>query len=313
MSPTKTLMLGIDANGNPVTPRVEILDDDSFAMVMVDPQADAWDDDGTESGAMRVRVVRGDVVPIPFDSGNYYAEIIGSATAAQQTTGVYTNPDGSGSSINVSVPAGLTQGMRIWVPFYGRAFGIRWRRDTATCPNISVIVDGQAVMVATGYSDRLTIEGLTTQMSTDAEARAMTHDHLAGGAHMAEIVIASDPSLTTTITLYGYLGDERAGYRQLPRLGHLFTTVAVPTTSTEIATGRATSLNMRSVRSVVYTNTSGAAVIVTVYNNTTVLWAKSIAAGDSAVLDFGSPISATANLKHMAGAAGVNYSVIGEY
>lgn len=278
----------------------------------------SWEDDGSEAGTISTRLVRGDLAPLPFDALQYYADLIGSATATYQTQGVWSNPDGSGTGVNVSVPAGLTQGVRIWLPFYGRGFGVRWRRDTATTAAISVAVNGQAVQVATGYLPLLTAEGLTTQFA-DAEARAVTHDHLANdGPHVAEIVVVSDPSATQTITLYGVLVDARAGNRTLPRLAQVQTASTLTTGAVEIPTGRGTSLAMRGIRKVLYANTSAGAVTVTVKNSTSVLKAFYLAAsgtaGDCAEFDPGESVAASANFTHQASAgSAVTATVIGVY
>lgn len=283
----------------------------------IDPQASGWYDDGSESGALRTREVRGDLVPIPFDPLQYYAELVGTATAAFQTTGVYSNPDGSATGINVSVPAGLTQGARLWVPFYGQAFGVRWRRDNSATDYISVTVDGVPVAVNTGTLPLLEAEGLTTQI-TDAEARAVTHEHLDPGVHVAEIAVVSDPSTTQSVTLYGLLLDSRAGYRPLPRVGQVQTASTLTTSAVEIPVGRGTALAMRAIRKVLYVNTSAAAVTVTVKNSTNTLKVLYLAAtgnaGDCGEFDPGSAIAASAAFTHQASAnTAVTATVIGEY
>lgn len=288
-----------------------------MSLISLDPQAIGWEDDGSDSGVVRTRLLRGDLVEVPFRSLQFYAELAGGATATYQSTGVYSNPDGSGTGINVSVPPGVATGagVRLWLPFSGRAFGVRWRRDRASMAAFSVAVDGQAVPVASGLIPRLVAEGLTTQI-TDAQARAVTHDALPDdGPHLAELAFVSDPGATSTVTVYGVLLDSRVGYRQLPRVGQVVSTTVLTASAVEIPANRGNVLTFRSLRKVIYANTTAGAITVTVKNGANTIWAKSIAANDTAELDFGGAgLAPSAAYTHQASAAAsVNATVIGEY
>jgi len=285
------------------------------SILSIDPQANGWRDDGSESGLIRTEHVRGNLVPIPFDALQYYAELSGGATATSAPTGVYSNPDGSGTGVNVSIPSGADAGVRLWMPFYGRGFGVRWRRDSGlTATNLSVVVDGEAVGVDTGNLPHLVAEAITTQI-TDAEARAITHPLLPNdGPHVAEIHVIRDPSATATITLYGFLLDERAGYRPLPRVAQMLTTTVLTAAAVEIPVGRGTALAMRAIRKVIYTNITAGPVTVTVKNGANTVWARSIPANETIEFDPGTAIAASSAFTHQASAAtSVNATVIGEY
>src|SRR5689334_17777387 len=106
-----------------------------------DLQANAWRDDGTESGVIRAAIETGDLVMRPFKGGQY--------------------ADDSGTSLIVStIQPGSLDGVMVRVPFWGRVFGVRWLRDN-TAPPFAVMIDGETY-TPPGYKDLiLTSEGLT--------------------------------------------------------------------------------------------------------------------------------------------------------
>lgn len=286
-----------------------------MSIIGIDPQIAGVMEDGSPTGAVRSILTRGNAVEVPFRALEYYADLAGGATAAFQTTGVYSNPDGSATGINISVPAAADAGVRLWVPFYGRLFGIRWRRDTgATASGITVTVDGVSTVVQPVVQlDHLTAEGITTQL-TDAKARAITHDNLThDGPHVAEIVVAANPTGNATVTLFGYLADTRAGYTPLPRLGHVVSTTTLTTSAVEIPMNRGNILAFRGLRKVIYTNTTATAATVTVRNGAATMWSAEIPANGTATFDPGG-VGASAAFTHLAStASAINATVIGEY
>lgn len=288
-----------------------------MSIIGIDPQIAGVVEDGSPGGAIRAVLTHGDAIDVPFRSLEYYAELTGGATAAYQTTGVYSNPDGSGTGLNISIPTDVTvgAGARIWLPFYGRIFGIRWRRDVgATATGISVTVDGVSVAVTpVAALTQLTDEGITTQI-TDTRARAITHRNLLDdGPHVAEIAIASVASVAATVTLYGYIADQRAGYQQLPRIAQVVSTTTLTAADVEIPVNRGNVLAFRAIKRVIYTNTTTGTITVTVKNGANIMWQAAIPATSSATFDPGG-VAASAAFTHAASAAtSVNATVIGEY
>lgn len=288
-----------------------------MSIIGIDPQIAGVIEDGSPGGAVRAVLTHGDAVEVPFRTLEYYAEVNGGAGATFQTTGLYSNPDGSGTGLSVTVPTDVTvgAGVRIWLPFYGRIFGVRWRRDAATTASgISVVVDGVAVAVTpVGLLPGLTDEGITTQIS-DTRARAITHRNLLDdGPHVAEITIGSVPSAVSTIMLYGYIADGRAGYQPLPRVAQVVSTTTLTASDVEIPANRSTALAFRAIRRVLYTNITAGPITVTVKNGASIMWQASIPANNSATFDPGG-VAASAAFTHAASAAAsVTATVIGEY
>lgn len=275
--------------------------------------ADAWVDDGHESGAARVRSVAAELVCYPFREGNYRAEVQGSAAITYQGGGFTANPEGLPRSLTIGVPAGTGNGARIYYPFHGRAFGVRWQSFN-TVPDFSVVVDGEAVRVP-GWLPQLADAGITTQV-IDSEAALLTHDNLDRGRHLAEIVVVAPPTGTTTLQLFGVLLDRGAGYAELPRVQHTLPPADVPTslTALTITSGSSAFPTARGVRGIIYTNTTGGALTVTLQYNSVQVWKKSIPADDSVTFDplglTNMLIGGTAGFAHIASGSGLKYTPI---
>lgn len=288
-------------------------------------------------GASRVIGVSGSgevqlsgLVRVPFNLGNLSISTTGaggSANASFSSALVGSNPDGSDTGIAVNMPAIAVgsppfNSCRIFVPFYGSTFGIRWRADSGvTATNIDVVVDGEAVGVDCTWppGPYPTLSGFNIASN---EAMAITHRNLqTTGLHTAEIII-NGPNVapTTVIVLHGILVDRSAGYGDLPRLGAIPTAVALTTTAVEIDTSRANAQQIaRGIRKVYYINTTAAPITVDIQFNAVsfkrIVLAATGTAGDSAEWDPGDIIGpmvasgAAALLKHKASAVGVNATV----
>jgi hypothetical protein len=188
-------------------------------------------------------------------------------------------------------------------PFYGRVFGIRHRFDS----NFSVSIDGVSYGEVAGKHSYLVNEGTSI---SDGESLIIIDDSLPDGVHYAEIMVVAPTSGTNTVVLFGYLAEERVGYSERPRTNYFIAPASVPTTSTAIARGSSPK-TLRSVRKIIYANTTASPITVSVYNNTTIMWTKSVPANDTIEFDFGEKTSVDVTLKHMASASGVNATVVG--
>lgn len=263
-----------------------------------------------------------DLVPVAWREGQYQVETFGSATASINKGTVQENSDGSSTSIFVSIPAGLNrngsgtpQGVRITIPFRGRAFGIRWARGRGN-PNIgdfSVLVDGvvypvpnrilstqdQSIFLPPGYAQgdagQVVVDDLPDMVEQDGERIQLIHQ--------AQIYFPSSDSHSSSWVLYGLLLDKAAGYQPPPRTASVVNTPAVvPTTATSVAAVYASNGgNPRGISAVLYANTSATtAHTVTVLYNGAVSWQKTIQPGDAASFPGAAtpPIATDALLKH---------------
>lgn len=272
------------------------------------------------------------LVRVPFSLGNLTISTTGAGGAANASFSsalVGSNPDGSDTGISVNMPVIAIgsppfNSCRIFVPFYGSTFGIRWRADAGivNVTNIDVVVDGEAAGVDCTWppGPYPTLSGFNIASN---EALAVTHRNLpTTGMHMAEIIINGPTSgATAVIVLHGILVDRAAGYETLPRLGAIPSAVALTTTAVEIDTSRTNAQQAaRGIRKVYYINTTATSPIIVdiLFNSVSfkrLYLTATGAAGDSAEWDPGDLIGpmvasgAAALLKHKASAVGVNATV----
>lgn len=256
-----------------------------------------------DQSPVATRQLQGDLVCVPLRDSNYYLENVG-ATVVFQNNGVPYNEDGTMTGLYVSVPQGLSKGVRIRFPFYGRVFGIRHKK-TDSVPDFSVVIDGVAFKVS-GEHTYLRLDGATSVV--DGECGVVVADDLNDGVHYAEIVIYSKASGATTVILTGYLAERRVGYSEKRRVNTLMAAVAVTTSAVAISVGSFES-KIRYVEKIIFTNTTSSPITVTIAF-TVQIWKKIIPADDTVELDLRGT-ALTANVTVMASATGVNYSVLG--
>lgn len=275
-----------------------------------DPQASGWRDDGHESGVVRYQQANADFVSYPFRVGHQYPRSIASASSSFAESGAPTNPDGTGKQFNISVPAG-TNGHRLYYPFTGRGFGVRFS-PLATTPDFSVAVDSEWAQVQS-WPAKLALESITTEL-VYPEARAVTHDHLHRGFHLAELLFPAPASGTSTWVIFGWLLDRGAGYTEQPR--NLIALTPTALTTSDVAISLATGVTggvLRGLRKIIYANTTASPITVTVKTASggTVLWSRPVPANDSIEFDPGGSLAM--GYYHTASATGVNATVIGGY
>jgi hypothetical protein len=256
---------------------------------------------------VETKTIQGGLVKIPFREGFYAVESSGS-TAGFQKSGIHENEDGSDTGISVTVPAGKGNGVRIRFPFYGKALGVRWRRIDSAC-DFSVNIDGVSYGYFSGNHSYLINENKTGVI--DGESLVIVADDLPEGTHYAEIMVSYPDTGNNAILFLGLLLESRVGYKELPRQDYAVETIAVPTVSTVIGKG-STGKEARFIKRIAYANTTASAITLTVFNNTDILFTKSIPANDSYILDLGN-FTTNSYIKHQASASGLNSTVIGGY
>lgn len=284
----------------------------------LDPQLIPWEaTDGQEAGAQRAQPLQGPLVALPFKTNAYWYEVVNTGTMTPTTIIVTGNPDGSGSQISLGGGInGADSGARLWIPFVGRCFGVRWQQTNLT-PNFDVVVDGVAVNVE-GQHGVLLREGMSATAIADARRQLVTHTDLHPGQHYAEIVVAAETGGTAKpLSLYGYLVDRNAGYVEEYRPSHVVSTAALTTSMVQVPmiTGSASAIErtLRGVDRIIYTNITAGAITVELENGSGVLmWTASIPANSSVVLDLGGVNLNSSVFKHKASAgSSVNATVIG--
>lgn len=279
-----------------------------MSLISLDPQAIGWQDDGSEAGVLRTQINRGDLVPVPFSTPtSYWLEQVGAGFATYTSGSLPENLDGTATGLKLSVAHGLNNGVRVWYPFRGRVFGLRWLAKSSQTAGTSVTVDGVSVSLGDPIPQALVAEGMTTQLGT--ELGAVLFDDLPPGPHLAEIVMTSDPVVDRALQLHGLLLDARAGYRAPTQGVAVLDSAACPTSATRIASG----LNERAsaVRKVIYLNTGASPATVTVLYSAAPIWMAAIQPNETATFDPGGLLSVTTQHTHQASAAGVTATVLG--
>lgn len=281
-----------------------------MSIIGIDPQANGWLDDGSEGGAIRTREAHGPLVMVPLKTLHYYAQITGSAAATRNTSTMTSNPDGTGTNIQMQVVSGTGNSVRIWFPFTGSAFGVYFLRATTT-PDFTVVVDGEAREVK-GYYDVLVTEGITQIVGS---AQVVTHDNLSDGEHVAEIILTGDASATKTLVFFGVLLDSNAGYQAPPRLLHNPRIVALTTADVAIPFAPPTSAErtLLGIRKVFYYNSTAEAVTVTIKYLADVIWKKEVPANSTVEFDPGGVTAINNGWYQSASATGVTATIIGGY
>lgn len=284
-----------------------------MSIIGIDPQIAGVMEDGSESGVVRTKDTHVPLIPYPFKEYTFGQQIGASSSATYQSSAYFSNPDGSNSSIRVSLGAAAGAGLQIFYPFYGRAFGVRWSGDESnTMPGFTVTVDGTPVYVDSTYPQDLSINGFSATAIKVIEAQQITHENLdPNRLHLATLDFAGGAAGARAITIFGLLLDRDAGYVPVPRmLG--YTTSTLTTSQAEVQRFRTALGTQRGIRSIIYTNTSESPVTVTIMIDSKKVWVKAIPAGDTEVFDPGGPIAGTALMTHAASAAAsINATVMG--
>lgn len=221
----------------------------------------------------------------------------------------------------ISVPGAINNVavLRFSIPPQARKVGAGWLSSSSLSGSVSVdfILDGRPYA---GPDPRYRfLDDLTPQSSVEQEWHYIIENDLPpvpdGRPHTLDIVVTADVAgaTTQTVRVYGLLLERRLGLTEAPRVAEPITPTAVPTSSGFIASGQSGASSVRVFRGtwqIVYTNTGGSPATVTVTDNSVTAWAKSIAAGDSATLDFRT-LTNIAGWKHVASAAGINCTIVG--
>lgn len=272
----------------------------------VDPQI-AGIRDNVGHGEVQARIASGDLVLVPFVDGAYSTSLAGTAAASFNGGTITGNPDGSGTGFFVVVPQGSSssqQGVAISFIAYGTVFGLSYALSSAN-PDFGVLID------------RVAYEVPSTRVLSDTQAvmsAGQDPAHLLIIAddlpdlprgHEITIVFPYDSSAQRTWTIYGYIAERRRGYPVKPRSLGLYEVGLVSNVAARIIPS---SNGWRGLRKVLYHNTSGSAVDVTITLSGNTIKVISVPANGSAEWDLGdvtavqrSSSAGTGSLFHVAG------------
>lgn len=258
------------------------------------------------SGALRG--LTGPLVKVPFQAG------VNSAAAGSSTASIGTgpdNPDGSSMAATLTVAAGNNQSAYVRDTVYGRTIGVRVHRNvSAGLLPATLIVDGVAYPIKDTRAAR---DGVSSTLITDREALIVPATGLNDGPHSVEFGVASDPLVSRTLRLFGWLAEASAGYSKYVDAGYMSGATAITTTFASFATATGAG----PVRKIMFVNTTAATRTVTFKTASagatirTLSLAAAGTAGDYAEHDFGVPVIIT-GYGAISDAAGVNaYTIQG--
>lgn len=278
--------------------------------------AEAWRDDGSESGIIRTEQKRGDLVQMPFITGLFASGEAGTATVRLQgQPSPHINADNSGTYLTVTVAASASLANSATVKFWitGNVFGLRFSRNPAM--PIGCMIDGVAYPVnVTGNVDPVNNNSVGNLYSiVDCDLIA---DDLGQGRHFVELVFPAFLSGTTRVyNIFGYVVDGQSGYQkptgQVVSLHQA--SMAITATTAGTAQYKIIPPGVRGWRKALFCNTTGSAItIYCVYSLATsfVMWSKSVPANDTIEFDLQGIVTDAANVLFYASGAGINMTTI---
>ena len=278
--------------------------------IVIDPQANGWRDDGTESGIVRAAIVGGNLVQVPFKEKN--CSITNTGTASAFITSDNVNKDGSSSGISVilAADADLGSGARIVFWIVGPVFGLRYNEvsGSAAC-DMSVNIDGINYDVPASQTRDPISNSFYSQIPAEMQY-VLVSDNLGDGQHFVEIFLPSKTT-ATKIFLHGFVLSSSSGVKPIEPGARMSSAQMALTTS--FANCQGTDSSLAAIRKIFFQNTTAGALIVYVKRSTYAAdaWSKSVAANSTEELDFGMPLYDMPLLQAKASGAGVNATFIG--
>lgn len=167
--------------------------------------ADGWTDAPRlgESGASKVLIASAQPVLVPFRPNTVSIEN-NSGSVTTNYGNIAENEDKSNTGINISVAAGVNNGVFLHYPFTGSLFGVRWRSSTGSA-DFSVTVDeGDSVFVQAA-DPYLLLEQRT--LSTQPRHLITHRDLDPTVVHRARIHVPSPATSTWSVVIHGVVLD----------------------------------------------------------------------------------------------------------
>lgn len=257
----------------------------------IDPHKGALFDDGSAMGAMRTRPSKWTLVPVPFSELGYKATVTGSSAVTYnhgsggdlKNNPTAFNSDGSGTTINISVPpqaAGGSGGAVVACWFAGPDLGIRWVRNYLSTNSFSCYVDGMAFEVPQTliYPDGTVT---ATGIFDDHDHYFLVCDSLPdlpdGSPHYLEIRFCQKTSGSAEQwQLSGLLLSPLGGYATKPRVGGVLDSAVLTTSYVAVVPSGS---ELAGIKELNFHNESGANASLFVLQADHVMWEKTLTPG----------------------------------
>lgn len=252
---------------------------------------------------------------VPVQPGSWIYDVGTGGTAALSHLAFY-QPGGNGIlSVAASHQASSTSGVRIFVPFYGTAFGLVLIRGQAATENggaFEMLIDG---IVYPGRRDPRWLSAIdTTGMGTlnHSSIGALAED-LDDGAHVAQLIFPGPRAAgTQNWNIGAWVLDKNAGYREGVRAMAQITNTrqSMPLAQTAIYTMTA-ALTAQAIYEVWFHNDNAGAQTVTIQLSSGTVQVISIAGSSSHRWTPPVPITVGSSLTWAASSTDVKYVLFG--
>lgn len=278
---------------------------------VIDPQATGWRDDASQSGIVRTEIVGGNLIPIAFRPNNYNVTTTGT-TAVTYNAANIVNFDGTMSGLFCTVPAasGLGSGARLVFFVNGNTLALRYTEQGGfPLADMSINVDGVNYDIPIPQTRDRTANTVFTNAPAEMQSSIISRS-LGEGSHFVEIFLNQHPTIDKRVYLHGFMACESAGY-QRALSGIRANTIQI-TSSTSYQ--NISAVSMAAVRKIFCNNPTVGAITISVRSSSLAanpLWVKSVAAGDTAELDFGGLCFDISTMQILGSAAGVICTIIG--
>lgn len=275
-----------------------------------DLQANGWVDDGTESGALRVKPK--DMVIIPFDTEPFSQSTGASLNAFYN--GLSGREYGNGSVLTMSLNIGTGNYIRRVFTFRGAMLGI-CREISTSISNVpyTVVIDGVAYKAGKkSNKEVIPLQWDTQQPIQDNTFVEVIATDLPDTVHQGEIIIQGNASAVTTLKVFGISVSRSAGYREPVPAAWYLGKAALTTTLTALSSFAA--IGVKSVSKFIFYNSTGSPVTVTVsYAGTNPLFVQSVPANSTIEWSFPIPFAIDKSLYQVSASAdnAITMSVIG--
>jgi len=278
--------------------------------------AEAWRDDGSESGIVRTEQKRGALVQMPFITGLVTLSVTGTATAILQGQPLpYLNTDNSGTYLKITIDPSASLANSCTAKFWitGNVFGLRYARSSVL--PIGCMIDGVAYPVnVTNNVDPVnngSVGNLYSAVDFDLIA-----DDLGQGRHFVELVFPAFLSGSQRVyNITGYVVDGQAGYQKPTGQVVTLYQASLAITATTAGTAQYTTMpnGMRGWRKALFCNTTSSAITINcIYSlaSSVLMWSKSVPANDTIEFDPQGIVVDSTNVRFYASGAGVNLTTI---
>lgn len=227
--------------------------------------------DGSNAGIIKSKLEISGLVKVPVTNIDMITSFNGTAQC-YKAQGIFSNSDGTGSSINMATDAGLGTNISTFhTIIYGKIIGVRYRRNNST-PPFSIVVDGIPFDIPVRMQKYYFNNNDINTTSVEREALYIIPHIFQDTAHSVRVLLHPNASQNQLLVFCGFVCEKRVGYQELRRLDCLVTPTdnIVRLTLTNIMELDSLSNQHKGVKTIRYYNYSGSnATITLTWNSTT--------------------------------------------